>query len=117
MKYTKEQRIKIGRQIYEGELTRYDAAEKYSISYHTARDYMRLYRDTNRLPAKKATKGISITQIRITEPACMEKLKTMTKEELIQEIVRARITEARLKKGYEVKGDGSVILYDKKNIK
>ena len=37
MKYTKEQRIKIGRQIYEGELTRYDAAEKYSISYHTAK--------------------------------------------------------------------------------
>ena len=30
----------------------------------------------------------------------------MTKEELIQELVRSRIREARLKKGYEVKGDG-----------
>lgn len=38
-------------------------------------------------------------------------------EELIGEIVKARITEARLKKGYEVKGDGAVILYDSNNIK
>jgi len=29
----------------------------------------------------------------------------MTKEELIQELIKAKITEARLKKGYEVKGD------------
>ncbi len=43
----------------------------------------------------------------------MEDLEAMTKEELIQELVKARITEAQLKKGYEVKGDGSVIL---KNI-
>ena len=31
----------------------------------------------------------------------------MTKEELIREIVRSKIREARLKKGYEVKGDGA----------
>lgn len=41
----------------------------------------------------------------------------MTKAERIQELVKARITEARLKKGYEVKGDGSVIQYSNKNIK
>ena len=41
----------------------------------------------------------------------------MTKEELIQALVQARITETRLKKGYEVKGDGSIIQYDNKNIK
>jgi len=41
----------------------------------------------------------------------------MTKEELIQELMKAKITEARLKKGYVVKGDGTVILYDSKNIK
>ena len=41
----------------------------------------------------------------------------MTKEELIRELVKARITEARLKKGYEVKGDGSVIIYDSKNTR
>ncbi len=31
----------------------------------------------------------------------------MTKEELIREIVRCKIREARLKKGYEVKGNGA----------
>lgn len=39
------------------------------------------------------------------------------REELIQELIKAKITEARLKKGYEVKGDGTVILYGNKIIK
>ena len=41
----------------------------------------------------------------------------MSKEELIQELVKARIAEVRLKKGYEVKGDGSVIRYVNKNTR
>ena len=52
MKYTKEQRLDIGKRIYDGELSRYEAAEEYGISDQTARDYMRLYRDTNNLPPK-----------------------------------------------------------------
>lgn len=51
------------------------------------------------------------------EPAELNKLESMTKEELIREVMRARIREARLKKGYEVKGDGTVILYDIENTK
>ena len=31
MKYTKEQRLDIGRRIYEGEIDRYQAAEEYGI--------------------------------------------------------------------------------------
>ena len=50
-------------------------------------------------------------------PAELDELKAMTKEELIQELIKAKITEARLKKGYEVKGDGTVILYGNKIIK
>ncbi|MFR4632358.1 MAG: hypothetical protein ACLT8I_06955 [Blautia faecis] len=46
-----------------------------------------------------------------------ESYESMTKEELIQALIQARITEARLKKGYEVKGDGAVIHYSSKNIK
>ena len=42
MKYTKEQRLDIGRRIYDGELTRYEAAEEYGISEQTARDSQRL---------------------------------------------------------------------------
>ena len=37
-RYTKEQKLDIGRRIYDGELTRYKAAEEYEISDETARD-------------------------------------------------------------------------------
>lgn len=50
MKYTKEQRLDIGRRIYEGEISRYEAAEEYDINEQTARGYMRMYRDVNQLP-------------------------------------------------------------------
>ena len=111
MKYTKEERLDIGQQIYDGRISRYEAAEQYGISAQTAREYMRMYRDANRLPPKRAAPSFNNGQ------AGIEDLKTMTKEELIQELVKAQITEARLKKGYEVKGDGTVILYDSKNTK
>ena len=116
MKYSKEERLDIGRRIYNGEITRYEAADIYGICDQTARDYMRLYRNTYHLPSKSYKKNGPVTTVR-TIPTGMEDLESMTKEELIQEIVKERITEARLKKGYEVKGDGSVILYDSKNIK
>ena len=116
MKYTREERLDIGRRIYDGEITRYEAADIYDIGDQTARNYMRMYRDVNHLPSKSHRKsGIAMTaQIK---PAGIEDLESMTKVELIREIVKARITEARLKKGYEVKGDGSVILYDSKNTR
>lgn len=117
MKYTKEGRLAIGRRIYEGELSRYQAAEEYGISEQTARSYMRQYRDANRLPAKRGAKGNLKAPSLQAPPAGMEELKSMTKEQLIQEVVKARIVEARLKKGYEVKGDGAVIRYDSKNTR
>ena len=118
MKYTKEQRLDIGRQIYDGELSRYEAAEKYNINDQTARDYMRLYRDVNHLPPKKAGRSLQIgAKSTQTAPTSIADLETMSKEELIEEIIKARIIEARLKKGYEVKGDGTVIRYVKKNTK
>ena len=116
MKYTPEERLDIGRQIYDGELSRYEAAEQYGIGEQTARNSMRMYRDANHLPPKHGKRAISAPSFK-TAPAGMEDLESMTKEQLIQELVKARITEARQKKGYEVKGDGTVILYGSKNTK
>ena len=116
MKYMKEQRLDIGRRIYYSEISRYEAAEEYGISEQTARNYMRMYRDVNRLPPKRGQRSISALSFK-EEPAELDELKSMTKEELIQELIKARITEARLKKGYEVKGDGTVILYASKTTK
>lgn len=98
MKYTKEQRLDIGRQIYEGELDRFGAAEKYGISDYTARDYMRLYRDTNHLPPKRQGRSSVIVTKPSAVPSGIDGLEAMSKEELIREIIKARIIEARLKK-------------------
>ena len=121
MKYTKEQRLDIGRRIYDGEITKYDAAQQYDISHQTARDYMRLYRNENHLPPKYGHPSRSDTSVRVRktvpEPNNLEAYESMSKEELIQELIKARITEARLKKGYEVKGDGTVIHYSSKNTR
>ena len=122
MKYTLEQRLDIGRRIYEGEITRFQAAQEYDISDNTARNYMWLYRDINNLPHKKGGRKNSITKVK-SSPSIevkrpnLEEYESMTKEELIQALVQARIVETRLKKGYEVKGDGSVIHYSSKNTK
>ena len=116
MKYTKEERLDIGRRIYDGEISRYEAAEQYGINDQTARTYMRMYRDANQLPPKRGKSAFPTPRFQKV-PAGMEDLESMTKEQLIQEVVKARITEARLKKGYEVKGDGTVILYGNGNTK
>lgn len=117
VKYTKEERLDIGRRIYTGELSRYEASEKYGININTARDYMRLYRDIYDLPAKRGTPKNYAARQTSTSAASLEELESMSKEELIRELIMARINEARLKKGYEVKGDGTVILYGKENTR
>lgn len=127
MKYTKEQRLDIGRRIYDGEFTFATAAEEFEINAYTARDYMRLYRDTNGLPSKRmsteglkspsSTSSTSISSTSSATPESLEQFQEMTKEELIRALIQARITEARLKKGYEVKGDGSIIQYSSKNTR
>ncbi len=110
MKYTREQRLDIGKRVYEGEINKYQAATEYGISEQTARNYMRQYRFANGLPAKEPGARIPREEGQpkpvVLDPG-LEEYKAMTKEELIQELVRARIREARLKKGYEVKGVGA----------
>ena len=122
MKYTKAQRQDIGKRIYNGELSRYEAAEEYGISDQTARDYMRQYRDVNNLPPKHGqqhTYGLAKVKAN-SAPAGIEDYESMTKEELIDALIMARINEARLKKGYVVEGVGAekkYIRFVKKNTK
>lgn len=44
MLYTKNERLKIGKEVYEKELTPYEASIIYDISIHTAKNYYRLYK-------------------------------------------------------------------------
>ena len=118
--YTKEQRLDIGRRIYEDEISKFEAAEEYGIGIDTARSYMRLYRAEHHLPVKHTGSDTSKIKESLKPPMVLEDYETMTKEELIHELIQAKIAEARLKKGYEVKGVGDQKEYgpiDSKNTK
>lgn len=104
MKYTFEERLEIGRQIYDDELTKFEASEQYGISINCSRDYMRLYRDKNRLPPKNVKdvgKSPFASEAEIQQ--LTKKLSTKTKDELIKELIDAKITIARLKKSKKSK--------------
>ena len=91
MKYTKEQRLDIAKRVYDGELTVEEAAVKYDLN-------------PSRTRTKKAGK---VTQsIETPKDSSLKEYESMSKEELIDALVMARINEARLKKGYSVKGSG-----------
>lgn len=109
-KYTLEERLEIGRQIYSHQLTVNEAAIKYDINHYTARDYMRYYRDKNNLPAMNSLYAKSQVPAS-TEPkpkkyVKYDDLESLSKEELIDEVIKARVEAERTKKGYKVKGDG-----------
>ncbi len=106
MKYTKEERLDIGRRIYQGEMTLATAATKYDINLYTARDYLRLYKASEHISIPKGYRsGGSQDDTMISRPD-MSQYEQMSKQELIDELIKAKISEARAKKGYEVKGDG-----------
>ncbi len=110
-KYTLEERLEIGRQIYSHQLTVNEAAVKYDINHYTARDYMRYYRDKNNLPAMNSLCVKSqVTASTEHKPkkyvVKYDDLESLSKEELIDEVIKARVEAERTKKGYKVKGDG-----------
>ena len=105
MKYTKEQRIDIGRQVYTHEISRIDAQIKYGIAASGIDKYVHAYKVANGIPTQTHSQsgmrqipggGINI-----------ETYRAMSKEELIDELIKAKVNEARAKKGYEVKGVGA----------
>ena len=121
MRYTKEERLEIGRKIYEGIMSWYEAAEVYGVSEYTARDYMRMYRDADSLPPKSPVRyaGNYVYKPSGSQHDISD-YESMTKKELILELIKAKVAEARLKKGCEVKGYGrekEYILLDSSNTK
>lgn len=54
MNYSYEEKLNIGREIYDNELSKHDATIKYGISINTAREYMRMYRDEYSFPPKQS---------------------------------------------------------------
>ena len=95
---------------------------QYGIGIDTAREYMRMYRDSNGLlPKNKSLNTINFTKGSVTSPKFdLSDYEVMTKEELIKELVKSKANELRLKKGYTVEGAGAEKVFvplNNKNIK
>lgn len=127
MKYTKEERLEIGKQIHESGISDYEASKLLDICEESARRYRILYEETAGVdhidlrsgkPSKSPKQIVSPRK----EPAVSNasEYESMTKEELIRELMEVKIRESRLKKGYMVKGvgvDKEYILLDSKNTR
>lgn len=108
MKYAREQRLDIARCVYDGELTVEETAVKYELNPSSVKGYLRLYRAETGLPPRTCGKRTrEVTQpIEDQKEPSLKEYESMSKEELIDALIMARINEARLKKGYSVKGSG-----------
>ena len=104
MKLTKEERLDIGRRMYNKELSYKDAMELYNICETTAHKCMTDYKRSQGIPVN--THIVSAQSIQHTSFDTTSYM-SMSKEELINELIKAKANELRAKKGYEVKGVGA----------
>ena len=108
MKYTKEERLDIGRRIYTREITYKEAMEIYGLSESTAQKYQTDYKKANDIPLQQQAAPQSKPHMdKSNLDPDIEAYMSMSKEELINELIKAKANELRAKKGYEVKGDGA----------
>lgn len=109
MKYSLEQKMDIGRQMYMHEITYKEAMDRYNISESCAYKYMTDYKKANGIPLKQSgsRKDSSLWLQSSSASPDMETYMAMSKEELINELILAKANELRAKKGYEVKGVGA----------
>lgn len=105
MKYTKEERYQIGRDIYTHVISIAEASQKYDIDWYTARNYMRMYKDSNNLPPM-SDGSEELKAITKAKKKKYEDLDSLSRDELIDEVIKARVEAERAKKGYAVKGGG-----------
>lgn len=110
MKFTKDQRIDIGRQVYTQELSHDEAIARYGVVDSCIDNYVRMYKKKNGIPTRKhfvkepSQAPVSLVKHSITPD--IETYRAMSKDELINELIRSKANELRAKKGYEVKGAG-----------
>ena len=94
--YTREQRIDIGKKIYDRELSYKDAMKMFNVAQPTLVTYVNLYKATINAP-----KGLRPSSNSLRD------YSSLTKKELIYELMNKDIELERLKKGYAVRGVGA----------
>ena len=112
MSYTPDERLSIGEKVYKQEMTKLEAMEKYGIGHASIENYVRAYKESHGIPVRTNKPKASLSEMQpvtsktssVTE---MDEYMSMSKEELIRELIIAKANELRAKKGYEVKGAGA----------
>lgn len=102
-KYTKEEQLDIGRRVFEHEFSYSTAAKEFDVSIPSVAVYVRKYKDSAGI---EVNNRVYCSEEQTYTVKNIEALQKMTKSELIQEVIKAKIDEARAKKGYTVKGGG-----------
>ncbi|MBR5181035.1 MAG: hypothetical protein IKW88_02130 [Clostridiales bacterium] len=100
---SKEDRLAIGKRIYDGEITRKEAALEYGIPRKTIESWVVSYEESIGV-RKPRFKSKTPNRVLSNERAAYE---NMSREELIDALILSKANELRAKKGYEVRGDGA----------
>ena len=105
--HSKEEKLKIVKEMLEFNLSALDIEKKYNISHSLAGKWIKDY-------LEKGEDSLN-NQKKPGNPLCKySNKKNLTKlEQLEYENMKLRIEVERLKKGYQVKGDGSVVVFKK----
>ena len=99
-----EERLNIGRRVFTQEISKEKGASEYNISITTVVNYVKEYMQANKI---SIVPKVDTSEIIETPDYSM-----MSKEELINEIMKKDIEVARAKKGYTVKGGGKTKEYN-----
>ena len=94
MKFSRDERLDIGRQIYEGKFTTAAAAELYGINYYTARDYLREYKALIKVSVPRKSKEDETAYA----DTLRKQFRELPHEQLVEEVVRLKLLEARFNK-------------------
>ena len=104
---TREQNLDIARRFINKELTRKEAQAMIgggrNSVYYWANEYKRSIGDRN-VPPKQYQPQSNKDEVANEDE--ISRLSSLSREELIDEVIKAKVGEARAKKGYEVKGGG-----------
>lgn len=111
MHNTREQNLDIGRRFANGEISVKEAMEllgrKRNNVYYWKNEYLRSIGEVAK-PKAYQPKGTLHKDIKdeVANEDEISRLSSLSREELIDEVIKAKVGEARAKKGYEVKGGG-----------
>ena len=104
MIHTREEKLDIGRLLYNKELTISEAMERFGMGRSSIEKCLTEFKRANGIPVRSR---VNKPKSSVKSSDDFETYMSMSKEELINELILAKANELRAKKGYEVKGVGA----------